>query len=191
MTLSAVLLAGGESRRMGTDKARLIFEGEPLWQRQVRLLRLVQPKRLYLAVRNEPAWRSPEMELVLDSVPSQGPISGISATLARMETSHLLVLTVDMPFILETDLRRLVSLAKTAAGIVRIRGECIEPLAGIYPKESLQEFERALTSNENSLQKLVRHLAEMGMVQLVDLSKAETARYRSVNTPDDLLQSCR
>ena len=38
MNLSAVLLAGGESRRMGQDKATLEFRGGPLWQRQLELL---------------------------------------------------------------------------------------------------------------------------------------------------------
>ena len=38
MTLAAVLLAGGESRRMGCDKAALLLNGIPLWQRQIALL---------------------------------------------------------------------------------------------------------------------------------------------------------
>ena len=38
MTLSAVLLAGGESRRMGMDKATIIFRGAPLWERQLAIL---------------------------------------------------------------------------------------------------------------------------------------------------------
>jgi molybdopterin-guanine dinucleotide biosynthesis protein A len=38
MTLTAVLLAGGESRRMGRDKAAIVFRGQLLWQRQIELL---------------------------------------------------------------------------------------------------------------------------------------------------------
>ena len=39
MTFSALLLAGGESRRMGRDKATIEFDGRPLWKRQMELLR--------------------------------------------------------------------------------------------------------------------------------------------------------
>ena len=51
MTLSAVLLAGGESRRMGRDKATIVFRGQPLWQRQIALLRDLQPEKIFVSVR--------------------------------------------------------------------------------------------------------------------------------------------
>jgi len=41
--ISAVLLAGGESRRMGKDKATVLFQGKPLWQIQLDLLRKYLP----------------------------------------------------------------------------------------------------------------------------------------------------
>jgi molybdenum cofactor guanylyltransferase len=191
MTLSAVLLAGGESRRMGADKATLLFEGEPLWQRQVRLLRQLEPDNIYLSVRKEPAWRPQEMEVVLDAVPSCGPMSGISAALSLIKASHLLVLAVDMPFLLESDLRHLVSLARTGCGVVPVACERIEPLAAIYPKESLPEFGLALSGEDKSLQKLARQLAELGMIELAYLSQTDAERYRSVNTLEDLVASAR
>jgi len=44
MNISAVLLAGGESRRMGRDKAAILFRGKALWQIQLDLLRILNPK---------------------------------------------------------------------------------------------------------------------------------------------------
>ena len=46
MKISAVLLAGGESRRMGKDKATLFFGGKPLWQIQLELLRKLEPSEI-------------------------------------------------------------------------------------------------------------------------------------------------
>jgi molybdopterin-guanine dinucleotide biosynthesis protein A len=186
MTLSAVLLAGGESRRMGADKAQIIFEGEPLWQRQIRLLHQLKPREVFISGREEPAWRPREIESVLDETPSRGPMSGISAALSRTQSSHLLVLAVDMPSLLEKDLHRLVSFIEPGRGVVPVIDRRAEPLAAIYAKDSLVEFDAALSSDDTSLQSLVKRLAERAKVKLVELSRTEAERYQSLNTPKDL-----
>ena len=54
MNLSSVLLAGGESRRMGKDKATALFRGKPLWQIQLDLLRKLEPSEIFLSARTDP-----------------------------------------------------------------------------------------------------------------------------------------
>jgi len=103
-TLTAVLLAGGESRRMGTEKTTIVFSGEPLWQRQIRLLRYLRPEKILLSAGKMRPWRPTDRELVLDQPPSRGPISGLSASLARTRTSNLVVLVIDMPFVTSVQL---------------------------------------------------------------------------------------
>ncbi len=46
VTITALLLTGGLSTRMGTDKATFVFEGKALWARQLKLLRELQPEAL-------------------------------------------------------------------------------------------------------------------------------------------------
>ena len=58
MTLNAVLLAGGESRRIGRDKA-MIDHGEALWQRQLRVLRELKPQEIFVSARTNPGWYRP------------------------------------------------------------------------------------------------------------------------------------
>src|SRR5713101_517562 len=74
MNISAVLLAGGESRRMGKDKATLLFRGKPLWQIQLELLRKLEPMEILVSARTDPPWRPPDMQFVADEPPSCGPI---------------------------------------------------------------------------------------------------------------------
>jgi molybdenum cofactor guanylyltransferase len=187
MIFSAVLLAGGESRRMGRDKATAIFQGETLWQRQLSLLRQLEPAQIFLSARTEQVWRPTDIELLPDKVPLLGPVSGIAAALTRMKTSHLLVLAIDMPFLTEDHLRHLLRLSKAGCGVVAISGGRAEPLAAIYPKKSLPEFTAALSSNDRSMQSLVRQLAAKHKVGLAELSQAEAEHFRSVNTPEDLI----
>src|ERR1700726_2364005 len=98
ITLTAVLLAGGESRRMGRDKATIEFDGQPLWKRQLEILRLLRPERMFVSARRTPAWRPEDVGLLLDDAPSRGPLSGLTKALAAMRTTHLLALAIDMPF---------------------------------------------------------------------------------------------
>lgn len=185
MTLTAVLLAGGESRRMGTDKAEIVFNGEPLWQRQLRILRELRPEKIFVSARAERAWLPADAELLLDQPPSRGPISGLAVALARMRTSHLIVLAVDMPFVTAAHLQKLSERANPSCGVVPMIGDRAEPLAAVYPREVDVDLAQALAGNDWSLQPLVRHLADAGKIQFFDVS-AEADLYRSVNEPSDL-----
>src|SRR4029077_9584007 len=105
MKISAVLLAGGESRRMGEDKATVLVRGKSLWQIQLDLLRKLDPAEISVSARTDPAWRPPDVHFVADDLPSRGPLSGLAAALARMHTKPLLALAIDMPLMSEKYLR--------------------------------------------------------------------------------------
>src|ERR1700737_4025857 len=107
MNISPVLLAGGESRRMGRDKATLAFQDKAPWQIQLDLLRKLEPVEIFVSARTDPAWRPKETQFVGDNPPSRGPLSGIAAALAQIRTPHLLVLAIDLPFMTEKYLRSL------------------------------------------------------------------------------------
>ncbi|HEY2615290.1 MAG TPA: molybdenum cofactor guanylyltransferase, partial [Chthoniobacterales bacterium] len=162
MTFSAVLLAGGESSRMGTDKATLVFAGEPLWQRQLGLLREIGVEKIFVSARNERPWRPAETELLLDRVPSRGPGSGLTRALEQIQTSHLLALAVDMPFITAAHLRFVCDLAGPGCGVLPMIDKRAEPLAAIYPHEAVDYFRAALAGADHSLQKVTRALIEAG-----------------------------
>jgi molybdenum cofactor guanylyltransferase len=185
MTLSAVLLAGGESRRMGADKATIVFQGRPLWERQLGILRELRPERIFVSARVDPSWRPPEIELLLDEPPSRGPLSGLTRALDRMETTHLIALAVDMPFMTSEQLGALFNLAGTGCGVVPVIGERTEPLGAIYPRESATDFATALAGHNFSLQGLVRKLAAVNKVRIVSVPENDEDLYRSVNEPGD------
>src|SRR5438876_12398400 len=107
MNISAVLLAGGKSRRMGKDKATILFRGKPLWQIQLELLRKLEPEEIFVSTRTDPIWRPADVQFLADDPPSRGPLSGLAASLARMRSAHLLALAIDMPFMTESYVRYL------------------------------------------------------------------------------------
>lgn len=185
MTLSAVLLAGGESTRMGSDKATVEWRGAPLWDRQLQKLRALT-SNIFVSTRMDAPWRPGDVKLVFDEAPSRGPLSGIAASLALMRTDCLLVLAVDMPFITLSHLKKLCDCAKEGVGAVPVVNGKVEPLAAVYPKCAESIFAKALNGTDHSVQRLVRQLATAGLVRKIPITGAAGRFYRSINYPADL-----
>jgi molybdenum cofactor guanylyltransferase len=185
MTLTALLLAGGESRRMGRDKATIEFDGQPLWQRQLEILRALEPERIFVSVRAVPIWLPKNAELLLDAPPSRGPLSGLTKALAVMRTTHLVALAVDMPFMTSEQLRRLCKLAEAGRGVVPLIGDRAEPLAAVYPAEAAAQFAAAVAGVDFSLQKIIRQLVAEDKASLISVPAKDEHLYGSVNEPSD------
>jgi molybdopterin-guanine dinucleotide biosynthesis protein A len=185
MTLSAVLLAGGLSRRMGVDKATLLIAGEPLWQRQLRMIKAMDPAALWMSARGELSF-PPEIEVVVDKTPSRGPLSGVAASLCRLQTSHLLVLAVDLPQMTTEHLRQLWGLSRPGTGVIPLNGGYFEPLCAIYPAEAAVVAEARLNSPDASLQGFAATLRHQSRVRVHELTPEEKPLYLNMNTPSDV-----
>lgn len=186
MSLSAVLLAGGESRRMGRDKAKLPWRGRPLWEWQIEKLRALRPQKIFVSARSELPWCPADAELILDTPPSRGPLSGLAAALTATETDHLLALAVDMPFMTSGHLRLLCDLAKSGMGVIPMIDGNAEPLAAIYPKESRAVFLEAFQRENFSLQPIVRKLINLNLLREMPIAGAEREFYKNINEPPDV-----
>jgi molybdopterin-guanine dinucleotide biosynthesis protein A len=184
--LSAVLLAGGESRRMGKDKATLLFRGKPLWQIQLKLLRKLKLAEIFVSARSDPAWRPADVQFVADDPPSRGPLSGLAAALARMRAKHLLALAIDMPFITEGYLNFLCDQIEPSCGVVAKIEDRFEPLAAIYPHGALANFQSALSGMDFSMQTVAGCLAAEGKLRIVPVTSQERKLFLNVNELADL-----
>src|SRR5438876_823410 len=97
--LTGAVLAGGESRRMGRDKAALVIGEQLLWQRQVKLLRDAGAGTVGVVRRpGQPALDLPaDIPLWQDAVSGIGPLAGVHAALAACSTGWLAIVATDMP----------------------------------------------------------------------------------------------
>jgi len=186
MNITAVLLAGGESRRMGIDKATVLFRGKPLWEIQLGQLQRLQPAEILVSARTDPSWRPADVQFIADAPPSRGPLSGLVASMAKMRSAHLLALAVDMPFMTEKFLRYLCEQIEPGCGVLPKIESRAEPLATIYPREAEIDFRDALAGADFSLQTLVRHLVEAGRLREISIAEQERNLFRNVNEPADL-----
>jgi molybdopterin-guanine dinucleotide biosynthesis protein A len=186
VNISAVLLAGGEARRMGRDKASIIILGKPLWEHQLEKLRTLQPEKIFISARIDPSWRPSDVHFVADTAPSRGPLSGLAASIERMTTSHLLALAIDMPWMSKTYLEFLCAQIESGCGVVPKIGDCAEPLAAIYPQEAASEFRHALTGHDFSLQSLICDLVAAGKLRHISVTPQDKKLFLNVNSLSDL-----
>jgi Molybdopterin-guanine dinucleotide biosynthesis protein A len=181
---SGAVLAGGVSRRMGRDKAMLRVGGEPLWRRQVRVLREAGAEPV--AVVRRVGQKALGGEAMLwDAWEDAGPLAGVEAALRAAKGRWVAVLAVDMPGIDAAWFRWLRGFCTAGCGAVVRHAEGSEPLAAIYPREALAVVSRRLRDGRRSMQELVTALARGRRVRLVQVTDADAGRWRNWNTPED------
>jgi molybdopterin-guanine dinucleotide biosynthesis protein A len=177
-----VVLAGGQGRRMGRDKAEVVVDGEPLWRRQVRVLGQAGASRIVLIRRRDQAPLDyPDCQF--DVFTDAGPLAGVHAALGIAGHPWVAVLAVDMPGIDADWFRWLRGFCRPGAGAVARHAQSLEPLAAIYPAEAREEAERRLGRGEHSVRELALALAGAGRMALVDLPAEAAGKVASLNAP--------
>ncbi len=185
LTFSAVLLAGGQSRRMGRDKAGVLWRGEPLWQRQLGTLRACGAAEIFISGHASGPYSAADVPIVLDRTPGGGPLAGIAAALRHARHEHVLVLAIDLPEITSAFLRDLLAQA-AAAAIVPRDAHRFEPLAAIYTRACLPLAGACLRDGSPSLQRFAAAAIAQGIAGAHVLTPAECPLFHNVNTPSDL-----
>ncbi|MGI4790565.1 MAG: molybdenum cofactor guanylyltransferase [Janthinobacterium lividum] len=182
MPITAIILAGGQSRRMGTDKAALEIKGATLLERTARVA-LGADLPVLVAGRVRPLGWLLETVFVEDAHPGLGPLGGLSAALGQTQTS-VLALACDLPLLTADALRWL--LAQFAEqrgehGLVTINGDRWEPLFSLYQPSVLPKIDTRLMEGRRSLHGLIE-AGDFAFVQAPDWVRTQLV---NVNTADE------
>lgn len=183
--LTGVVLAGGQSRRMGQDKALLAVDGEPLVARVARRLQAVC-ERVLIASGDRRLGIG--YEEVADARPGRGPLAGIVAGLEASRTPLVAVVAVDMPFADPAVLSYLADAWDREVAVVpAVRGR-VHPLHGVYATQGAADLRRCLAHGERqvtaALTKLgARVIGEDGWGRVA----ADNGRFATnINRPEDV-----
>jgi molybdopterin-guanine dinucleotide biosynthesis protein A len=135
--VTAIVLTGGKSRRLGPDKAFLDVGGERLVDRITRRLR-ESVDGILIATSADKAGLFPGHKVAVDEVPDQGPLRGIVSGLSMSETQLNFVIACDMPDVDTDTLRELLSWSEGFDAVVpSLREGEREPLFAVYRKSLL------------------------------------------------------
>jgi molybdenum cofactor guanylyltransferase len=141
--VTAFILAGGKSTRMGADKAFVVLDGLTLLARALELTRSVTSDVRIVGDAAKFAEFAPVAEDVFRGC---GPLGGIHAALRASEAELNLMLAVDLPFVPAGLLEFLIARARGSAAIVTVpqTGGRWQPLCGVYRREFADAAEKAL-----------------------------------------------
>jgi molybdopterin-guanine dinucleotide biosynthesis protein A len=186
-SVSGIILAGGRSRRLGTDKAFLPLFGEPLVARIARTLAALSDD--LIVVTNEPAKYAPlglAARLVPDDRPGLGSLMGIYSGLKQARHPHALVVACDMPFLSPALLRYLAALADGYDVVIPEIDGLHEPLHAVYGIGCLEPMARLLAAAEHKILALFPQVRvrTVGRSEIEALDP-EHRSFLNVNSPED------
>lgn len=187
---TAIILAGGESQRMGCDKATLALGEHSLLQSVVAVVQPLFPQ-LLVSVR-EPR---PDIELpqICDTQPNAGPLAGLCAALEQSTTPWIFAVATDMPFVQAALIEYLASRrsGQDYQAVVPVVAGHPQPLAAFYAV-SAREVIQGLLAGEGK--RSLRAALERLNVCYVDESELRAAdpglhSFFDLDTPEDLAQA--
>jgi len=185
--VSACILAGGRSTRMGTDKAFVPLNGRTLLARALDLARQVTSDVRIVGDRKKFAPFAPVVE---DQFPGCGPLAGIHAALRSSHSDLNVILAVDTPFVSLALLQHLITRARNCPSalvtVPRANGGW-QPLCAVYRRLFAAAAEQALAQGRYKIDALFREAS----VEQIGEEELETAGFslrifQNVNTPEEL-----
>ena len=176
--ITGIILAGGKSSRMGTDKGLMRLAGKPMIQHILDPMAKVCQR--ILIVTGNPMYGMFGFELVKDEAPDYGPVMGILSGLKQSDAERNLVLSCDAPFVSFELLKELVLLSDEADVIAAQSEKRIHPLIAIYNSSCLPVFEKAIVDDEHRLKTVLDQL------KVKKLVVEDDEQLRNLNTQADL-----
>lgn len=184
--VTAFVLAGGKSTRMGSDKAFVVLDGKTLLERALQAARSVTQDVLIVGASSKFSAYAPVVE---DVFLDRGPLGGIHAALSATATDLNVILAVDLPFVEEAFLRFLLKAAQetNAMAVVPRAAGGWQPLCAVYRKVFGQPAEQFLKAGRNKIDWL------FGPVPILTIPEQEIMRagfsldmFRNINTREEL-----
>jgi len=157
---TAVILAGGESRRMGRDKAHVEFRGKSLLNHAIANLSPLFDE-IVLSVREPLSIDLSQSNIVqvMDAGEGRGPMMGIVASMAQVRTGWVFVTGVDMPFVVPAVLQQMADQRSGHDAVLAKVDGCLQPMPAFYAKGAcFPAMQSRVAEGRRSLMRLIPSL---------------------------------
>ena len=186
--VTGVLLAGGNSRRMGEDKRYLVVGEQTLLERGLAVLHsLFQEVLVVIAQDSLPL--KVAARVVRDLVPDCGSLGGLYTGLTQATTPYIFVAACDMPFLDPAVITQFTSRRASADIVMAKLAARLHPLHALYSKGCLPVLEQMIRARQLKIQEMLSHASlHVRYVTDADLLTIDPSgrSFQNVNTPADL-----
>lgn len=185
MDITGIILAGGKSSRMGTDKGLQELCGKPLISYSIQLLS--EFCSTIIISTSSDAYQSFGYKTVADEIPGIGPMGGIYSALKQSKTEQNLVLSCDLPFVSKELFSYIIKNSEVYQAAVPWEGnQHYEPLCGFYHLSILDQMNVFVQNGNYKLPDLFKTISINKLVINDKLKFYNGNLFLNVNSKHDL-----
>ena len=178
-SITGIILAGGKSSRMGSDKAMLTYNGKKLIEYSIGLMKLVCNTVIISA--SNANYLAFNLPMVSDNYSNIGPLAGLEASLRHSETRINLIAPCDNPFLNVEFLNTILNNSENYDAVIPISNDGkTEPLTGYYSREILPVIVQQIEKGDYKVQNLLK------IIHTKYVLVTDKTLINNINTPNDL-----
>ena len=179
--ITGIILAGGKSSRMGTDKGFLLLNDKPFVQYSIDALTPLVSE--IIIVSDNPDYDVFGLKRVDDITKNAGPVAGICSGLEASKTEYNVILSCDIPLVTTEVLQKLINNIDNKTQIIQAESQGKSmPLIAIYKTDILDIFKDLLNNDERRLRIAIKNCISKNIV----LEKEYEFSTMNVNTQTEL-----
>jgi len=186
--VTGVILAGGRSSRMGSNKALLPYRGGRFIESIHRQLAGLFDE-LLLVTNTPEQYAFLPCRTVPDLYPDMGALAGLHAGLRASRNPHIFAVACDMPYLDDTLIRALLARRHQADVVIPESGQGLEPLHAVYGRDCLPAMEQALSSGRRRIVSFFPqlHVQVFASGQVANID-SQFSSFSNINTPADYFE---
>ncbi len=191
-SITSIILAGGESKRMGKDKAFLNWKGKTFLRHILEKVSVFSDEIILSVNKNEEIYENQikdidvPVKIVKDLNPYSGPLNGIHSCSDFVEYNNVFISTCDTPDIKISAIEYLFENLKGYDGVIPVINGKFQPFNTFYKKEAVLKTSRLYEEGIRSIFRWIKTL-NVRYIEDRDLRKYDSSlsTFTSINTPEE------
>ena len=177
---AGVILAGGESTRMGADKSMLLLNGRPFIQHIAETMQQ-ELDSVLISANDERTFQFLNLPVIPDIIRGCGPMSGIHAVFAQTAAEKIFIAPCDMPLLNADTIRMVIDQSQDVDAVVLRSSQKLQPLCGLYARSCVSVLEQRMSRGQYSMMGLLENISTL----IVSSTTNNDDELLNINTPQE------